>query len=191
MLLRPLLPCTWLRPSCRARRVRSRRRRRSIRRSSRALRCRAARLHGAASRRCRRHAWNGRTGSVSRECHARSAGDARGVGADAMPAPCKRVRKCRCGRGSTFFRVCPTAGSSVVGLPVHATASKAVYPEGGEPSPSSPAAASRAFGRASTIRTVSTDTWTMRRIAEMRSRGSANQPLGSLTMPLPVSLAMR
>lgn len=40
------------------------------------------------------------------------------------------------------------------------------------------------FGSDSTIRTVSTLTCTTRRMAVIRSRGSANQSFGSLTIPL-------
>ena len=46
-------------------------------------------------------------------------------------------------------------------------------------------------GKPVTMRAVSTLTWTIRRIAATSSRGSSNQPLGSLTMPLSLFCVIR
>ena len=46
-------------------------------------------------------------------------------------------------------------------------------------------------GKPSTMRVDSTLTWTMRRIIAISSRGSSNQALGSLTMPLPLFRVIR
>ena len=89
------------------------------------------------------------------------------------------------GRGAQSCRL-PMGGAETHAVTAVLATNRRALRASGQPL-GAPFARPNGSGKPSTMRTVSTLTWTIRRIVAIRSRGSSNHPLGSLTMPLSLS----